>query len=508
MTEEAFLDRPRALRLPSLTALLIVVNLAIVLPLAAVLNIAHDEAYTMHTTSRGIAYAFTQAIVFEQNAPFYFVVLNLWRHVNDSLIFARAFSILSIAASLALVPRLVKQYLPGINPGMVTVALALNPFTIAIAAEARVYALTVLEAALLLLTFFGAFLNPEARRSWPARLAYAAVVVIAVYSQYYFVFLVAAQGVMLFVYARRRAASYLVTMGFAILALLPLAAYLPGQVSNFHGGLEAPHTLLASIVANVELVAEYVLPMPLLGHTVSLAYAAIAAVFMLVFVVARRSLSFQGRPLVALIAILGLLLLSVAIYVEHVSVLDERAHAFFPDLAPFFLPAILSTFALATFAREPARSRLTLAWVGVTTALSCAALLQAYAPLANPGDWARVSAYLQSHESKNEPIVVFIAEGALPLEFYYRGLNSIVPVPQPINFERWDPEQFVVRDELQLSRAFPRAARLWIVTSPTCGNGPTVHFGCKVVERYVARHYRVVSSAAFYHSTVELLSRG
>ena len=75
-------------------ALLIVLHLAVVLPLAYSLNIWADEGSTLYTTQHGVFAAFQHAAADERQAPFYFWVLSIWRTLNSSIFFARLFSII------------------------------------------------------------------------------------------------------------------------------------------------------------------------------------------------------------------------------------------------------------------------------------------------------------------------------------------------------------------------------------------------------------------------------
>ena len=102
--------------MPALAFVAAGINLAITLPLASLLNIWQDEAYTLETTSRGIGYAFAQAVGFEQNAPLYFVVISIWRHLGDGIFHLRLFSVACIAVTVLLTPAIARRYVPRSNP--------------------------------------------------------------------------------------------------------------------------------------------------------------------------------------------------------------------------------------------------------------------------------------------------------------------------------------------------------------------------------------------------------
>ncbi len=146
------------------------------------------------------------------------------------------------------------------------------------------------------------------------------------------------------------------------------------------------------------------------------------------------------------------------------------------------------------------------AWVCVAVLASSVALVRTYDALAKPGDWIRATAYLQAHEQPGQPIVVFQAENSLPLLHYYRGSNRVVPIPAGVDFRRYDVSRFVIRDPAMLERVVPTAPKIWLVTAGECASA-NIQFGCDALAGFVARHYRVESSASFYGSQVQLLAR-
>jgi hypothetical protein len=469
------------------------VNLALTLPLAYLLNIWQDEAFTLQTTSHGLGYAFQQAIVFEQNAPLYFLLLSAWRHLGDAIFFLRLPSVLCIAAAIALVPGLVRRYVPKADAGLVTFLVACNPFVVWAALEMRVYALVVLLSALLLRTFFDAFLAEKPTKM--AAVAYGACAIIAMYTQYYLAFLIAAQGVTLLIYRPRALGRFALCAVAAALAFAPMLAIVPAQVQNFRSGFTPP-TLLRSIVVLFAILLRYELPL-LFAHA-KIAYLAFGAGVAVALVALRRNFAPSGDTIVLVMTAVACVLFAVATYVGGVHVLDRHA-------ASLYLPITLCVFAAMSFLRPPWQRTVTLVWFGVALVASAAALVHTYAPLAKPGDWIRATAYLRAHERPGEPIVVFEAENALPLAHYYDGPNRIVAIPQGVDFHHYDVTQFVIHSPADVDRVMPRAPHLWLITAGECASANIV-FGCDPLEGYVALHYRVESDASFFGSRIRLLS--
>lgn len=462
--------------------------------LAWTLNIWQDEAYTLNTTGHGIAYAFHQALTFEQNAPLYFVMLALWRNVNGDPFFLRLFSVLCAAGAIALVPGLARRYVPQIDPWIVAVISAWNPFLIWAAAEMRTYALLILISALLARTFFDGFVDeaPSPR----ARLGYVVVAIAGMYAQYYVAFLIAAHLAAVVLFRRRNSPAFVAAGAAIAAAFAPLAWIVAFQVQNFRTGF-APPSLARSLLGVADILAHYVFPLPI-PH-VSLVYAAIALAAVAAAFVFRRSLA--RAPSVTTIAIasatFAAVFFGVGTYLGGVHVLIRHP-------AALYIPTQLALFALLTLVPAAVRRPAIATTVSLLLAASSISLFTTYRTLSKPGDWKRVDAYIETHERRGEPIAVFQAESALPFAWYYRGPNAIVVIPRAVNFTRYDVTQFIVRSETQLRATMPRANRVWLITAGECISA-NVSFGCDVVERFVARHYGVLTDFQFHGARVRLL---
>ncbi|MGB9651038.1 MAG: glycosyltransferase family 39 protein [Candidatus Cybelea sp.] len=479
-------------RRPSLALIALCANLAVTLPLAYILNIWQDEAFTLQTTGHGFAYAFHQALAFEQNAPLYFVFLSALRHLGSSIFFLRLPSVLCIALAVVLVPELARRYIPAIDAGLVTLVAAWNPFMIWAAVEMRVYALIIALSALLLLTFFDAFLAREPSKT--SAVAYAVCCILALYTQYYLGFLIAAQALTLVLIQRRAIGRFALCAGAGVLAFAPMLAIVPAQVENFKSAFTPP-TFPRAVEVLAAILARYVLPLTF--HHATLAYLVLGAGAIGVAIAARKSFTALGDVTILLITAWTFAFFAVASYATGVHVLDRHA-------ACLYLPCTLSVFAIFTFLRRPLQERAALGWSCLALLASTVALVHTYAPLAKPGDWIRATAYLRAHEHPQEPIVVFEAENALPLAYYYHGPNRIVAIPQGVDFRRYDVTRFVLHQASEAEAAIPAAQRIWLVTAGECASA-NIQFGCGVLERYVAQHYRTVSSASFYGSRIRLL---
>ncbi|MDE2572986.1 MAG: glycosyltransferase family 39 protein [bacterium] len=480
----------------------VVVQLALTIPLSFILNINQEDAYTLHSTAYGAAYALHEAIFFEQNAPLYFVAMALWRVLGQSHMVASLFSVICAAITVLMVPRLMDRYMPGVRRSWVLFAFALNPFVIAMAVEIRLYALLMLLSALLLITFFDAFLAQRPSRR--ALAVYGALCAASLYTEYYMLFLILAQGVLLcglrYWEGLRR---YVITQVLVALAFLPMMIVIPWQMANFRGSFTYPNSLLASIKILAEIFLQYILPLTIVPHHKEL-YAGIAISAIVGAYLLRRYRTDSGQLLIPALFAAAFFIFAVAVYVGKMHVLYRHG-------ALLLVPALLTPFALLTCFREPARTRAVRA-VGLTIlAASVLTLFLSYRHGAKPGDWRRVAAYLDRHVKQGQPILVFEPWEALPLDYYYRGSNEIVAIPRPIDFKGYDVDDLVLRNDAQIVAALARVPgdrrTLWLVTMTTSCQEWHLDYGCGVLESYVSRHYRTLERQPFYGSEVRLLVR-
>jgi len=475
-------------------------QLLLTVPLAFALNIGKDDAYTLASTGQGAAYALHQAIFFEQNAPLYFVVMSLWRAIDGSAPFARLFSVLCAAATVLALPALLRRYFASARHGWLVAAAAFNPFLIWAALDIRLYALVILLSTLLLITFHDAFLAE--RRAPQALAAFAGTAIAGMYTQYYIGFLLAAMGLAL-ARRRRRAAlrEYALMAAGVALAFAPMLPLLPGQLASFRGAFAAPGSPLASAQTLASILLGYLFPVDASTGAGWILLALLVGAVALGYLVLKSRSPLEGGVIVEVFV------LSAAVFALVVYLAQERILYRHPAL--LFVPALVSVFALVTLLREPLRGRVTAALGVVLLMASATTLVGTYRPLAKTGDWARVARYLRSQAVQGQPIVVFEAEYAVPLAYYYRGPNPVVPVPVAVNFRTYDVASYVLRDGDQVSRALERVPgthrTIWLVAGDRC-RAQNIEYGCDVLERYVREHYRVLSTRAFYGSTVRLLA--
>ena len=502
----------------NLVLLFIGLNLAITIPLAALLNLGIDEGFSLNTTSKDIGYAIFHSIQFEGQPPFYFALLNLWRSLNSSIFFARLLSILAISLTIYTAAVLSQRYFKHLHPGWVAATVALHPYSIWAALEIRMYAIAILLSTLLLLFFFEGYLaeTPKLRAKW----LYLLCSVLGLYTNYLLACLLIGNALTLVIFKRWRALySYILTMVGVGVLFLPMAFILFFHFTRFSGVLaNYSVSFIESLRAVVGRVIDYVLPIKDLGKIPAtfIDYLQLSWVLVLGLFVAKfhRFLTVYQAVLFSTALTSGIVLVSVLDLMNAITFSERYVY-------PLFTIAIFSLH--SAFSVVPAlRNKKNLIICLMVLLFVClSSLVSIYKPLAKSGDWKRVAAYIQATEKPNQPILVFPELDSLPLSYHYSGINTLVPLPRAMGQEKFDLSTIVLKNEQEIIQALSKASAnpqtFWLVSSfryrkqaPEYWSQCTsmnFKLNCQVLEEFIHKYYSIEQTKEFYLSNVRLVRR-
>jgi hypothetical protein len=483
---------------------------AAMLWLAVTLNIWIDEAYSLRTTSSTLSHTIASAIGFEQNAPLYFAILWAWRQASSSVIWARLLSLSCACASLVVTAGTVRRCFPRLAAGFVLPVLALAPIFVWSALTIRMYAFSILLVAVFT-RLVAVCVVEERRPTWVETLALALVSIAGTYTTFSFGVLLAGFGCALAALRRWRAlGAYAVAMAVAAAACLPLLAALRHTVSAyaqayaFHPSFASSLVWCASTVA-LSLVGIHELgslsPTPAHGH-------GLPGVIAIIVLCAALALTWRRLTPAALVCALAV---AVSIVILSVATVVGRVEFFGNHLAFLAVPAGVAITGLLAAAQPSIGSRGVTVLCALALAVNAIGFVARYRVDANSGDWQRVAAYLQAHEHAGEPVLVFINENELPLQYYYKGANRLVPIPARASEVVYDLHDVVLHDGSQIDAALERAGMsgaktLWLTRVDLCEYAG-VTFGCDALDRWLAARYDVLESVEFYGTSVLHLSR-
>ncbi|MGQ0847212.1 MAG: glycosyltransferase family 39 protein [Sporichthyaceae bacterium] len=221
-TTDPGLVLPRGVRLPVVVA--VVVGVGVGLRLWSFSPFWLDEAQSVAFARMSLG-ELPGALRIDGAPPLYYALLHVWIQVfGDGVWTARALSMVLSIAALPLMWLLVRRLRGDATTAVIAVLLlAVNPWAIRYAGEARMYSLVVVEVLLVSLALLRLRRAPEIRTAAGLALVAAALL----YTHYWALFLLAPIGCLLLVAAWRRPAERAFA-GHALGALAAAAvAYLP-----------------------------------------------------------------------------------------------------------------------------------------------------------------------------------------------------------------------------------------------------------------------------------------
>jgi hypothetical protein len=476
--------------------------LVFALPLAATLNIWIDEAYSLETTNDGLHNAFERALGFELQPPLYFLILTLWRKINDSLFFARLLSIVftlaAVALSFAVGSRFLKQT-PSWIPALI---VAVNPITAYAALEIRLYSLVILLSALMLLLLYDGYLSEV--DNGKARLCFTATSVVALYTHYFLGFILA--GGALAVLLRRdwaRLKCYMISMLIVGVAFLPMASTVLGQISSIQDvqATDQSLTVLAGVKMLYKRIVEYLLPKhwdePRMLEVVR-DWVFRSLIFLgLIFAHRKRRQIVNADSVSVFIIFLTAIAFLFILRNQLGKDLLRNYHT-----VVLFIPTVLSFLVVL----EHFGKKIIAFLVVIIVLFSVVASCMRYRPLAKFGDWERAAIFVAENQQTEEPVFFFKNEGLLPFGYYYKGPNLLIGIPGPPSLVSYDPRDQVLRTPEEVLNAFGSVNgnydRFWLITYGT-KSYMGIDMGYGTLEAFLKEHCELVNERKFYASLVQ-----
>ncbi|MBK8466285.1 MAG: glycosyltransferase family 39 protein [Chloracidobacterium sp.] len=505
------MQKPRAIS-NSIVIGLIAFHLAIALPLAFSLNIWMDEGSSLYTTQQGFFSAFQNAASNEKQAPLYFWILSVWRLADDSIFFARLFSVFCGIASIALFARFCSRVFEPRAALLASSFFALHPFLIWTSLEIRGYAFVV-TLTILLITFFFYGFTREDGDTLQSQIAFVIVAIVSLYTNYYLGFLFAGFFAALIVTRNWKSArDYVLFMLIVAIAFVPLVATVGSQFAAKTSSFRDSISALDAFRTLWHHTTTYMLPGQFLDSspdsqfaTVRVWVVRIGALSLLALLAVTYKKISQCTLILAAIAFAAFVGVFAAGYWMNPNYMQLR-HA-----TPLFVPFVLFVASLCSDIFISVSERITKAitlTVGLLVLISFSySLTTLYPNSAKRGDWARVGAFIQENESPGQPILVFTTFDALTLPYHYYGVNKILPDEKFFEFEQeaaFGTENSLKKQtEFVISEIPADAEMIWLVVNEKC----LVTDACRPLENYVHANYTIEKEQEFYLEKLFLLRK-
>lgn len=508
-------------------ALLIILHLAVVLPLAYFLNIWMDEASTLHTTEKGFVQTLQNVFADEKQAPLYFLLLSLWRVVSSSIFWARLFSILFSALAIKFFVDLSRKFFDENQARFASILFALNPFLIWTSLEIRGYSLTILLSILLIKFFVGSFSDSfEKAERENRRAAFILTAVAALYTNYYLGFLLVGFFIVLLVSQKwREARQYFLQMVLVLLAIAPLLWIIKQQFAVNTSGFQPDKSLLEGlrILWNHALTLSFPTELyaPREQTRVSFFRIWFVRLLILAFVFLSAKRFYEIVKLIranrrvkigvslfdAGVFTFGVIAVTVGGFLLAAYFLLGTEYVQLRHMAVWFVP--LGLFVFASLAAMLPR-KIWIVFAAVFAFLYPYSVYTNYANLAKRGDWIRVARFIEANEKANQPIIIFQNYDALSLPYHYRGVNKILPDEKFFawSFEANPASENALRKQIEfvISKIPKESEEIWLATEELCQQEET-RKACEPLENYIEAHYTTEQEKDFYLEKVRLLRK-
>jgi mannosyltransferase len=426
------------------------------------------------------------------NFALYYVLLHGWLHLGTSDTFVRLLSVIPAVLSVGALFSLGRHLWGSLTGAIAASMLAINPFFIAYAQEARGYSLLLLLCIVSTLFFVRSIEQSNSLFNWAG---YVAASVLMVYTHSFGVFVLVAHAAALPFLQRRLPWRYIIASASAILILLlPLA-----RVAVRHGSelIAWIPPLSVPVVGNTLRMMMGGLPLCMLFITL-VAYA----VFSLVRPKVNAGWSARFLPLILAWLIVPLVLaalisaLAVPIFISRYLII--------------VLPPVIL---LAAFVVSQIPVRLAALVVVLVAVFSSQGLWQYYFHSPKE-DWRGVATLVRKAAANGDAVLCLPAWLEVPLQHATLGAGDLKQFPELIPVEDIGQTGFVEFDPSvndALARRLAQHARIWLVQGDLGSTGrfqPPLVAQREAVVRALYSGRRLELTRSFTGVTVQLFSRG
>ena len=388
--------------------------------LANKMYIWEDESYSLHTSSHNLAEVIKLSNNFEGQPPFYFALLSIWRLLNSSIFFARLLSVVFIAFAAYFFKLLMSLVASKTETRWLVILFLLNPFIVWAALEIRLYALVILLSTISIYYFLRYYLENKNKYLYFLLI----VSLIGLYTQYFIAFLLAAFALSLLMFkGRKEFFKFCLYFVPVILLFLPNLLFFSSQLSMAENHLSS-FSPLNSISHILKTPQDFILGLNVVPVNryfrwlIKVAFLSIFLISFFNFFKENRNKNSLQLRITYLILISGsIIFILFFIAVPAFSLIYQDKY--FIIILPFFL------FLFFVFNWLPKKNIFF-----VILSLYYIFLISAgYRYPTKSYDFKKVSSYIKTIETKNEPILFYGKTILPPFEYYYNGTNKLCGLP-------------------------------------------------------------------------------
>lgn len=450
------------------------------------LNIWEDEAYSLQTTSNSLPEVLKLSYNFEAQPPAYFILLTLWRGINQGIFFARLFSMFCIGIAAYYIYKIDIAGSSEANRRWIVILFLLNPFSVWAALEIRTYALLILLSTLSIYYF----LQYDRTNSKRHLYIFLVTCLIGLYTQYFYAFLIASLAFTFFIFRGWKPFIRLCLYLFPVILLfLPNFFFIFDQVSHYSSNridyssltqfvkvFSSPQNLILALdIAPFEWIVRWSIKIVVFAFVIYayfVLYKSIRSINHSLF----KSINFLTVITFILIFLFCIVIVSFKIMYQY----KYLAIAF-----PLFI-LLLNLF------RVYSLSTRLITFISISFYFIFLLSFNYYS-LVKKQDYIAAASFVKSIEQSNEPIIFYPKSLLLAFSHYYSGENVLVPIlPLIFNQDYYENDINDTEEAMKLIEKVPTLSESYILINDTIrGFRLTPKFNNRMFDQCIKSNFKV-----------------
>jgi mannosyltransferase len=453
--------------------------------LAYKLNIWEDESYSLHTTSNNLKNVIQQSYYFEGQPPAYFLLLAVWRLINSGIFFARLLSLLFIGFSAVFFFRVVRLLSNLACSRWMLIIFLLNPFTVWAALEIRLYAMVIFLSTISMYYFLRYFIEGKNRYLYLLMITS----VVGLYTQYFFVFEIAAFGCSLLIFM-----GWKVFLKFCLYLVPVIILCVPNMFFVFRQIETAKSKNLVYTTLNrVSSVLHSPQDLMLAAKTVPFAFGIRTGIkIIFIFVLAWGFFRLYKKEMNTsnpYFTKINIVVLTLAILLSLYCVIFGITGSYQLRYMSLLYPILILLFVI--FKEFPLVAR-NLMYAAMSLYYISLLALQYKHPVKRY-DFKTAGMFIEKNERNGEPILLYNKMLLPPFNYYYTGRNRLVALPEFIYDDEYYEEN--INDTTELKKTIekinsPTKSYLMMTCDPTGFDHP-VNMSPQIVNEYLRNNYTI-----------------
>lgn len=463
----------------------IVIYFSFLIYLAYIINIWEDEAYTLNTTSNNLAKVISQSYGFEGQPPVYFILLAIWRLISPGIFMARLFSIVFIGLSAYIFNRIVRFVSDLKSANWILVIFLLNPFTVWAAVEIRTYALLIFLSTVSVYTILVYYTKNQKIYLY----YFLLTCLIGLYTQYYFVFLIAAIAISLFVYKGWRT-FFRFSLYFIPVAILflPNFYFLSQNIKNFQS-VDPGYSITQRLWIVLTSIQNITLGLNILNKLTWIKWSVrIVFIFLIIISYLEFYKAYKTTKKLNVLKYNILLVATFLLFMFFIAFIFITGMKFNERYLAITFPFIILLFFI--FNRQSVTAR-NLIYGGISVYFITLLLFNYSVPI-KTYDYDSIAKYVEDIEKPNEAVLMNSETISTPFEYYYTGSNHLVQLPDTFKLAEHG-FQVLITDTLELKLIIENinTKSILFINDSMIGYGPKLSLDPGTLDKYLNSHFRI-----------------